>query len=48
MHLTVIYPFADYSPGDVITDQEIIKTILDGENAPKVVRVPQAQPKPAP
>lgn len=37
--LTVIHPFADYKAGDQITDPETMRQILDGESAPKVVRV---------
>lgn len=37
--LTVVYPFADYKAGDLITDPAVIEKIEDSENAPKVVRV---------
>ncbi len=46
MHLTVIYPFADYKVGDLITDQAVIATVLES-NPSSVVRVPApVEPKP--
>ncbi len=39
MPLTVTHHFADYKPGDVITDSALIEAILKSDNAVKVVKV---------
>jgi hypothetical protein len=46
MPLTVIYPFADYAVGDVITDAAAIAEIADGEQGKFVVRTADAAPEP--
>lgn len=47
LHLTVVHPFGKYQAGDKITDPEDVQAILDGENAPKVVKTREPEQKPA-
>jgi hypothetical protein len=46
MPLTVIHHFADYQPGDAISDPATIEAILKSENSVKVVRTPEATKEP--
>lgn len=39
-NLTVIEPFNGYQKGDLITDQALIKVILESENSGHVIKVP--------
>jgi hypothetical protein len=39
MLLTVTHHFADYKPGDVISDPALVEAILKSDNAARVVKV---------